>query len=287
MIEKTLEARINHYSPANAVEQDNVLQEILQQYVLASLARAGLFKVALFQGGTCLRMFHGISRFSEDLDFILKEPDRGFTWQQYLEQVGKDCSLEGIDFEVQDRSAREGAVKKAFLRTDAIGKIVSLRLPYERHATRKVKIKLEADTNPPEGSVYETRYLTFPRTVAVTCQTLESGFATKTHALLCRPYVKGRDWYDFIWYVDKGTAPQLELLGNAIEQYGPWAGQCEKVTQQWLIDCLTDRIQEVDWRAARDDVQRFLPLVDQEALQHWSPGLFLSLVERLARNMPE
>ena len=120
----------------------------------------------------------------------------------------------------------------------------------------------------------------------MTCQTLESGFATKTHALLCRPYVKGRDWYDFIWYVGRETVPDLRLLGNAIEQYGPWAGKLERVTRSWLLERLTERIHEVDWSAAVDDVQRFLPLSDQERLQHWSADLFLTLTRRLENNMP-
>lgn len=82
----------------------------MQHYVLASLSRAGIFSVAMFHGETCLRILHGMNRFSEDLDFLLKQPDPEFRWSQYLNRVQRDCSQEGIEFEILDKSSTDTAV---------------------------------------------------------------------------------------------------------------------------------------------------------------------------------
>ena len=276
-----LSARIRDYAPTNSVEQENVLQELMQHYVLSSLSRAGLFAEAMFHGGTCLRIVYGMNRFSEDLDFLLKRSDPDFRWQGYLESVRKDCEREGIPFEVQDKSQAGTAVQKAFLKTDSIGKILELDLPFERHQARKIRIKLEIDTNPPSGSTFTTSYITFPVTAPMTTQSLESGFALKLHALLCRSYVKGRDWYDFVWYVARKTGPDLDLLSQALRQQGPWAGKPIAVTGHWVRENMEATIRRIDWSAARDDVQRFLPLREQEGLRAWSADFFLHHLARM------
>lgn len=152
---------------------------------MASLSRAGLFTHAIFHGGTCLKILHGTPRFPEALDFLLKRADSGFEWGPYLARVERDCRLESIHFEVVDRSEVRSTVRKAFFKTDSIGKLILLELPIARHAQKKIRIKLEIDTNPPAGSSFETSHITFPTMAAITAQTLESGFATKSHALLC------------------------------------------------------------------------------------------------------
>lgn len=283
MIADVLQTRISEYAPSNAIEQENVLQELMQHYVLASLAKAGFFSKAVFHGGTCLRILYGMNRFSEDLDFLLKKVNRQFQWSKYLRHVRNDCAMEGIPFEIQDKSEAEAAVKKAFLKTDSIGKILLLELPFERRRLKKVRIKLEIDTNPPEGSGFETAYITFPGTAAITTQTLESGFATKSHALLCRTYVKGRDWYDFVWYVSRKTVPNLQLLSNALYQQGPWEEERIDVTPAWFVENLRSVIKEMDWAAVRNDAQRFLPTHEQDALANWNTNFFLYHADQLAR----
>jgi predicted nucleotidyltransferase component of viral defense system len=286
MLDKVLSARIREYAPTNQGEQENVLQELMQHYVLAGLSRAGLFAEAMFHGGTCLRIVYGMNRFSEDLDFLLKQPNPAFRWQDYLESVRKDCVQEGIPFEVQDKSQAGTAVQKAFLKTDSIGKILTLDLPFERYQNRKIRIKLEIDTNPPAGSTFTTSYITFPVTAPLTTQSLESGFALKLHALLCRSYVKGRDWYDFVWYVARKTSPDLDLLRNALHQQGPWAGQPVTVTMRWVQENMDAAIRRIDWTAARVDVQRFIPLREQEGLRAWSADFFCQQLERMSKMTP-
>jgi hypothetical protein len=118
-------------------------------------------------------------------------------------------------------------------------------------------------------------------TAPLTTQTLESGFALKLAALLCRPYVKGRDWYDFVWYVARKTRPDLDLLGNAVRQHGPWAGQAVAVDGAWVRQRLDEAIRRIDWAAAADDVQRFLPLGEQPGLRSWSAEFFLYQLARM------
>ena len=124
------------------------------------------------------------------------------------------------------------------------------RVLSERYRARKIRIKLEIDVNPPAGSTFTTSYLTFPVTAPMTTQSLESGFSLKLHALLCRPYVEGRDWYDFVWYVARGTRPDLNLLSQAVQQQGPWAGQRITVTWRWVQENLEAAIRRIDWTAA-------------------------------------
>ena len=286
MLDRVLSAKLREYAPTNAVEQDNVLQEVMQHYVLASLARAGLFADAIFHGCTCLRIVNQISRFSENLDFLLKRPDPTFRWQGYLEAVQKDCVQEGIAFEVQNKSEAASAVRKAFLTTDSIGKLLTLELPFERYHARKLRIKLEIDTNPPAGSAFTTSYITFPVTTALTTQTLESSFALKLHALLCRSYVKGRDWYDFVWYVTRKIRPDLALLEHALDQQGPWAGRRMNITWAWMIETLRVVIGQIDWSTARQDVQRFLPLREQESLSLWGSEFFLYYADMIETMAP-
>ena len=281
MIDDILKARFEQYAPANDLDQENMLKETMQHYILASLSKHGLFSEAIFHGGTCLRIVNGLARFSEDLDFLLKEPDEDFKWQKYLDRVQKDCVGEGIEFESVDRDSCQTAVRKAFLKTDSVGSLLTFRLPFGRHKMRKIRIKLEIDTNPPTGSSIETAYLMFPRPEPLTIQTLESGFALKLHALLCRTYVKGRDWYDFLWYVARMTQPDIHLLGNALFQQGRWAGNSLDVTYAWLDTELSKKIDSIDWDSARSDVERFIVHSEQNSLRNWEKGMFKYHVKKL------
>lgn len=281
MIEKVLKARLAEYSPRNSIEQENVLQEIAQHFILASLSKTAFFSRAFFHGGTCLRILFDLPRFSEDLDFMLREPDPAFKWPPFIQQIQDDFLAQGLTIDAKDPSTAEGAVRKAILKADSLGAILSLDLPFSRHRNRTIRVKLEIDANPPQGSTIETGYITFPKVAPLSIQTLPSGFATKMHALLCRRYIKGRDWFDFLWYIQRKVKPDLLLLANALHQYGPWAGQNLSVDHEWIADALRSRIESLDWKQTADDVRRFLPLAEQESLEHWSVDFFLFNLNRM------
>ena len=275
MFKDLLIDKIKEYDPKNIFEQELVLQEIMQLYILVSLAKNGFFKEAQFHGGTFLKIIHNLKRFSEDLDFVLKDENPQFKWQFILENVEKDLTNDGIGFDIVDKSKFDGAIQKAFVKTNSVGKILHINLPYSRHQYKKIKIKLEIDCIPPKGSEFETHYINFPITVPITTQTLSSGFAGKIHALLCRDYTKGRDWYDYIWYISKNTKVNMNLLKNALFQQGPWEGEKITLTEKWLEEAFVQKINSINWKEATEDVSRFLPLEEQSSLEYWNKKLFL------------
>ena len=275
-----IQQRLDSYNASNPVEEEQATKEILQEVALYSLWRTGFFEVAAFQGGTSLRILHKLPRFSEDLDFLLKEPDPGFEWSGYLHKLQDGFEEFGLQTEVLDKSRMDQSMKKAVLKDNSISNQLNLSF-YRGHPEQKLKIKLEIDINPPEGSGYEYTYLDFPLDYEVCHQDLGSNFALKIHALLCRPYLKGRDWYDFNWYVKHKVQPNLPHLQAALYQFGPWKDKAIRVDMDWLHQTLTETITSVDWKEAAKDVERFLKPAEKQSLTLWSEKFFHSKVESL------
>lgn len=275
-----IQERLLSYQCKTIIEQENALKEIAQEISLMALSRAGFFKVAAFQGGTCLRILYGLNRFSEDLDFVLKETDSQFSFEPFLKTMREEFEGYGYFLEIVDRQQGKTAVKKVFLKADSMGGILVLK--DARTNRPKIQIKLEIDANPPEGSAFETKFLDFPIPYSVQVQSPPSLFAGKCHALLCRPYTKGRDWYDFVWYVSRNTMINFDLLSHAIDQVGPWKGKGEQVNKKWFIKEISKRMHEIDWDIARQDVEKFLGPKEVEGLALWSTTFFLSRLDKLA-----
>ncbi len=276
-----IQQRLDSYKASNPVEEEQATKEILQELALYSLWRAGFFEVAAFQGGTSLRILHKLPRFSEDLDFILKQPDQNFEWGGYLDQLLKGLEEFGLQSEVLDKSQMNQNIKKALLKDNSVTNQLSLAF-YQGHPDRKLNIKLEIDINPPDGSDFEHSYLDFPLDFEVCHQDPSSNFSLKIHALLCRPYLKGRDWYDFNWYVKQNIRPNLPHLQSALIQYGPWKGQEIEIDTDWLNHALLEKVAAIDWSEATQDVERFLSTAEKESLKLWSDHFFNNKVERLS-----
>lgn len=275
-----IQKRLAEYKSTGPIEEENALKEIVQEIILFALWRADFFEVAAFQGGTSLRILYGMTRFSEDIDFILLKPDSTFSWQIYLDKLSETCNEFGIQPEVLDKQQMDRNVRAAVIKDTSIAKQLNLDFIGNKSG-RKLTIKLEIDCNPPAGSGFEYKYLDFPVDFEVCHQNLTSNFALKTHALLCRPYLKGRDWYDFGWYITQGVTPNLKLLSNALVQYGPWQGQELDVNTEWLVKTLSDKITSIDWKDAAADVERFLKPVEQKSLSLWSDRFFLSKLQQI------
>ena len=272
-----IQSRLKTYNTKTVEDEEDALKEILQEIILYGLSCTNFFNFAAFQGGTSLRILHQLPRFSEDLDFILKKPDPNFNWDLYADKIIETCQEFGIEPEISDKSKVSTAVQKIFLKDNSIGKLINLN--FKHHFQKKLKIKLEIDVNPPAGSDYTRHYVTFPLDYGLLSQDLESNFSGKCHALLCRDYVKGRDWYDFNWYLKKKIKPNLVFLGNALDQHGPWESQKIKITQQWLKDIFTQKIEEINWPQAALDVKPFLGALEKESLKLWSTDFFLSRLQ--------
>jgi len=257
------------------------IREITQELILFALSTSDFFSYATFQGGTCLRIVHGLGRFSEDMDFILKKPDTNFSWQQYLTLIDTTLEQFGYSVELQDKSHRDNTVKKAFIKDDSIVKVLRLAYANRLGTQRKIRIKLEIDSNPPGGGEFESAFIGFPAPSSITVETLPTLFAGKSHALLCRTYEKGRDWYDFLWYLGNKTPVNYRRLSAALNQTGPWKGQGLAVDRTWYIEEIERRIYEMDWNRAKDDVSPFISQQEQGLLNKWSADFFLSALERL------
>jgi predicted nucleotidyltransferase component of viral defense system len=268
-----IQRRLDGYQASNAIEEEQAIKEIIQEVALFGLWKAGFFEVAAFQGGTSLRILHGLPRFSEDLDFILKKADPEFDWSTYLEKLLDSLEEFGLKTEVKDKSRMDQRIKKALLKDNSVSNQLDLSF-YRDQEGQKQTIKLEIDVTPPVGSKFEDTYRDFPVDFVISHQDISSNFSLKIHALLCRTYLKGRDWYDFNWYIKNGVKLNLSLLQAALIQWGPWEGQDLNIDEQWVKDELLNKISSIDWKEAATDVERFMNRTEKDSLKLWSERFF-------------
>jgi len=266
---------LSRYPRETEAEETNALREVMQEIALAGLQRAGFFETAAFYGGTCLRIFHGLPRYSEDLDFSLLGPDKDFRLSPYFETLVEEFAALGFDVEISEKlKTADTDIASAFLKKSASRYDISIR------SQKALKIKFEVDTDPPLGFATEQKLLLQPYSLYVNCFNLSDLFAGKVHALLFRQWknrVKGRDWYDFEWYVRKGVSLNRQHLAIRATQSGHWSGPVAMTSAQ-LADLLRDRIEMIDLDSARADVERFIKSPEQLAI--WSKKYFLDLADR-------
>ncbi len=253
----------------------NGLREVMQEVALAGLYRGGFFNKAAFYGGTCLRIFYGLPRFSEDLDFSLLASDADFSLEPYFKSVRDEFAALGIDVEISTKKKTVSTgIESAFLKGDT--RLFSLAV----HAEKTVKIKFEVDTQPPLGFSTEEKLLLQPFSFYAKCFSLPDLFAGKMHALLYRKWksrVKGRDWFDFEWYIRKGIPMNLSHFIVRARQSGHLLE--DRLTEQDFREMLERRIDALDVAAAKNDVSRFLK--DAAALNIWSREYFKELALRI------
>lgn len=278
---KILQERLETYQCRSEQDEENAMKEILQEVALSALARTDFFKHAAFQGGTCLRILYSLDRFSEDLDFILQKPNPKFAWQPYFKGLEEEFRNYGVDVAIKSASDADDTVQKMFLKEDSIRKILILKHQPRNRRPAAMRIKFELDINPPAGGRSEIKYADFPFPFAVTAQDPPTLFAGKSHALLCREYIKGRDWYDFLWYVSRKVSPNYEFLARACEQQGHWQGKSLTIDKAWFLSQLDKKIRSVDWNQAKNDVGRFLKPREQENLILWNGDFFTDRLEKM------
>lgn len=274
-----IQRQLESYRCETSQEELNALTEITQEVVLYGLAQSNFFQKALFCGGTCLRILHGLERFSEDLDFSLKVPQFDFDLMFYLGKAVEIVNAYGYGQKIIGSDSVDKKVKSRFLKDGSIKKLLSFKHDLDRQ--KKIKIKIEIDINPPANAKYKAGYGDFPVDFMLAAHDLPSLFAGKCHALLCRPYAKGRDWYDYLWYLKKGIPIHAPLLESSLKQWGPWKGENIEVTESWMRDQLGKKIQSIDWKDVKRDVSRFLRSHQQESLQVWNQDFFGEKTKRL------
>ncbi len=276
-----IQTKLDSYNCNSNIEEEHAVREITQEVILAALGRTDFFKYTAFQGGTCLRIFYSLDRFSEDIDFLLIKPNNKFQLEPYLKIISDELSAYGYNIEIGERSDKERTVKKAFLKDDSLIKILQLNHRTGNGRVKKIKIKLEIDTNPPAEGGTEIKYIDFPFTSSVVIQDKSTLFAGKVHALLCREYLKGRDWYDFIWYISQGIEVNYNFLSSALDQQGPWKNQSIVVDRNWCQTELEKKITAINWKSAAKDVHRFVRSNQQPSLDLWCKDLFLAQLLKL------
>jgi predicted nucleotidyltransferase component of viral defense system len=272
------------YNPKNKDEAQSALREIMQEVALAGLYRAGFFEKAAFYGGTALRIFYGLDRFSEDLDFSLLMPDPDFSLDKYLDAVQTEFQALGMQVSIKEKKkTKDTNVDSAFLKSETIWRELVLEgiIPQSGLSQQaRIKIKIEVDTIPPIGFKTEEKLLLRPFSFYVRCFTLPDLFAGKMHALLFRKWkenVKGRDWYDFEWYVKKSIVMNLKHLIERAHASGDLIE--ENLTEEQFRKLLSNRINSVDMEKAKADAVRFIP--DSARLEIWSKKYFIDLAEHL------
>lgn len=253
----------------------NAIREVMQQVALSGLAKGGFFDKAAFYGGTCLRIFHGLNRFSEDMDFSLLAPMSDFDFRPYFDSIEEEFAAAGQKVTIAlKKKTKITPIQSAFLKSDT----ALFNLSLERG--RVINIKLEVDTTPPLDFATEDKLLLLPRSFYVRCFTLPCLFAGKMHALLFRTWknrVKGRDWYDFEWYVRKGIPLDFKHFCRRAYQFASVPDN--SLTLQGFQQLLFDKIHQTRFASAIDDVRPFIR--EQDSLQLWSSDYFEQVTSRM------
>ncbi|MFK5882628.1 MAG: nucleotidyl transferase AbiEii/AbiGii toxin family protein [Sulfurospirillum sp.] len=278
-----IEQMLQKYNPQSQNELINALKEIFQEITLLGLYRGDFFKEAVFYGGTSLRILYGLDRFSEDLDFSLLQKNPKFDIEKYFPYIVSEFEALGIPVSLNKKIKKgDGNIDSAFLKNDTA--IYTLGIEAKGieniHSGIKLKIKIEVDTNPPLKFQSESKTLLLPITFNVRSMTLPNLYAGKMHALLFRTWkkrVKGRDWFDFEWYVKKGVKLNLEHLEQRMIDSGDFSGDI--LTQKEFRKMLDNKIENLNIEQAINEVKPFVK--DQSVFDFWSKDYFKLLVSKV------
>ncbi len=274
MIHRMIQDRLDKDAGSTFEERRKLFREIVQELAIYSLSAGGFFEKAVFHGGTELRIVHSMPRFSEDLDFFVKNPDPCFSWEKYRERILDTCSRFGMNPVIKEKSSGKGAVRAIMLIDDSdIGTSPSGRTGYTR-------IRLEIDTDPPAGAALSGAFLDFPVPHEVVVPDLPSSFALKCHALLCRVWMKGRDWFDLLWFLARGVQPKMVLLASSLDQTGPWAGKGLGIDESWLGEALSQKVHEMNLEQVKGDILPFVSKDERASVESWSREMFLHYIRR-------
>lgn len=275
---------LQEYQPRNQDEAAQALREIMQEVALAGLYRAEFFKVAAFYGGTALRIFYQLPRFSEDLDFSLLAVTPNFSLEPYLPAIEKEFEALGMHVSIREKKKTlQNNIESAFLKSDTLWKELVLKGVIRQNNldnVAKIKIKIEVDKQPPLGFDTEEKLLLRPFSFYVKLFVLRDLFAGKMHALLFRKWqmnVKGRDWFDMEWYISRKVPLDLSHFILRARDSGDWAN--ETMTEEQFRKLLSDKIDALNLPAVIADISRFIPNPGQ--LNKWNRQYFHDLASHL------
>ncbi len=266
-------------------DQNNALKEIIQHIALLGLQRAKFFDKAAFYGGTALRMLYGLDRFSEDMDFCLENMEPSFSFKPYLETVSSELSQFGFDAQVEEkRCGDDVAVNSAFVKQNTLKAMLLIGKKANRiHNNQLLKVKLEVDKNNPRGAKFCKKLISLPTPFMIRTLTEPSLFAGKLHAIIARSYinrVKGRDYYDLLFYAARKTKVNIQYLEAKLINSKHLSGKT-KLTKDKLQTLLIDKFKDVDFNKAKEDVSPFIKAEQRKYIQDWDCDLFSALCDDL------
>jgi predicted nucleotidyltransferase component of viral defense system len=281
-----IDSLIAKYNPITIQDHENALKEIIQEITLAGLAKGQFYDRAAFYGGTALRIFYGLPRFSEDLDFTLLKPAPDFSLKNYFNAVKETLASFGFEVEAEEIDKKNKTdIESAFLKANT--KIHLLKISSGQkfadkiQFNKKLSIKFEVDTTPPLGFETEVKILTPPITSSIRLMKLPYLFSGKMHAILFRKWgarVKGRDFYDLLWYIGRKTPINLLYMENKMRDGGQWT-EHRKLEPGDLTKLLEKRIEGIDFKIAGQDVIAFIK--DPREVDLWTKDFFKTAIQDL------
>ena len=285
-METIFESLINSYGVKSTNEAKLVIREILQNLILIGLSRANFFNYASFYGGTALRIFYGLNRYSEDFDFSLNKQDPSFSLKLFMKSIIDTCASYGLEVTVDIKTKKVNTpIESAFAKLNTYMTFISAKLDGELtkhiHKDELLKVKFEVDCSPSLSFNVENKWITYPEIASINVLDLESLFAGKIHAILCRNYknnVKGRDFYDFIFFINKGIKPNMVYLKDKLV-----ASKVIKEDDDFSMDVLKklllNRFNQVDFSKVEQDAKNFT--IRSEDLSLYCKELFIDCLSRL------
>ena len=281
-----IEQMLSKYEIKNTNDEINALKEIIQEIVLAGLSRGGFFNEAAFYGGTALRIFYKLARFSEDLDFALLKPNPNFSLEKYFSYIENELQAYGLNLEVSSKNKSVASnITSAFVKGDTLEHILKFfpneNLNKYNKLLKNIKIKFEVDINPPSGALYENVYRLLPSPHEIKLYSKESLFAGKIHAILCRNWqtrTKGRDLYDYVFFLANNISVNIELVKNKLIESN-YIKDDTDFNIDVLKELLIKKFSNIDYNEAKEDVLPFIK--DTISLNIWSKEFFISITNNL------
>lgn len=284
MTHTVIDEMLRSYDLKSDYDKKNAMKEVIQEIVLCGLSRGGFFRKTAFYGGTALRIFYGLDRFSEDLDFSLMAPDQSFDLEGFFRTLEKEVRSFGLKVTIQKKEkAIDSQIKSAFVKGNTREHLL---LFYDDQTAGRVpgneviKIKFEVDTNPPAYATFERQYRLLPSPYEVNLYDAPSLFAGKIHAVICRGWkgrVKGRDLYDYVFFLARGTKVNLKHLRARLVD-SEFASQTVDTLDD-VKEMLSDKFNSIDFKQAKEDILPFIK--DDSTLSHWTPDFFKKITEGL------
>ncbi len=278
MFDEKIEQMLRRYELQTVHDHENALKEIIQEIVLLGLWRSKFYEKAVFYGGSALRILHNLDRFSEDLDFSLIQPENKLHMKKYLDAIKSELELWGFEVQIEEKEKKnQSTIDSAFIKANTWIHLLKIDSNLKTRKNAVMKIKLEIDPEPATGFASEIKYHLHPIPFTIKTMTLPGLFAGKMHALLCRTIrtnIKGRDWYDLIWFVKNHIPCDLHYLRNKMIQTGHIVNS-EVLNRKKLIERISRKVEQIDFSLAKNDVEPFLKASRQkDELRLWSDAFF-------------